>query len=75
MRSRKSEIVIQEEFIERARSGEIVVTLYPIKFANGYFVRGVYETGREIYAGIREGLKKSLQRILDNQEIRLGGAK
>jgi len=63
----KNNLVTQDEMLGRARLGELVIRLFPLKFNNGYFVKGTAEKGSEVYATIREGEKDDLQGILNYQ--------
>ena len=58
-------LINQEEFLDRAALGMGVELVIPIKFANGYFVKGFSDKMRDVYATIRPDNGDQLQRYLD----------
>jgi hypothetical protein len=70
----KYKLVSQDDFFREARRGSLTVSLAcSFRFANGIFVRGVYENGKEIYATIREEFEDVFQDMLDIQRDRKQG--
>ena len=64
----KSRLIHQEELLERARLNELVIGLFPLKFANGYFVKGINRMGGEMYSTINDEKRREIQYILNMQK-------
>ncbi|MFH1917703.1 MAG: hypothetical protein ABIJ14_01160 [Nanoarchaeota archaeon] len=66
----KAQLISQKDFLRKVDYERLVVSVFPIKFANGYFVKGTSEkSSRNIYSTINN--QGVLQQILDNQRSKL----
>jgi len=60
-------LITQKEMLRRANAGELAISVFPVKFNNGYFVKGTRK-GSDVYATIRN--EGELQKILNYQRGR-----